>query len=63
MNTQADCCSARATYRVVLPLIVQHGEPAQLLLCGHHLRVSRTALQARLAEIHDLDDLFAGLTG
>ena len=63
MNSQADCCSAMATYRVVLPLSAERGKPAELLLCGHHLRASRSALQARGADIHELDELFAALSG
>jgi hypothetical protein len=62
MNTQADCCSARATYRVVLPRTAEREMPAELLLCGHHLRASRSALQARGAEICELDELFAALS-
>jgi hypothetical protein len=63
MSTRADCCSAKATYRVVLPLSAELGKPAELLLCGHHLRASRSALQGRGAEIIELDELFAALSG
>jgi hypothetical protein len=63
MSAQADCCSARATYRVVLPATPERSEPAELLLCGHHLRASRSALEARHAQIRELDELFASLTG
>jgi hypothetical protein len=62
MNTRADCCSAAAAYRVVLPATVDRAEPAELLLCGHHLRASRTALDRRGARVFDLDDLFAALS-
>ena len=62
MNTRADCCSARATYRVVLPRTTEREMPAELLLCGHHLRASRSALQTRGAEICELDELFAALS-
>ena len=63
MSTRADCCSARATYRVVLPGNAERLEPAELLLCGHHLRASRSALQARGADVQELDELFASLSG
>jgi hypothetical protein len=63
MSTRADCCSARATYRVVLPVSAERDKPAELLLCGHHLRASRSALQARGAAIDELDELFAALSG
>lgn len=61
MSTRADCCSARATYRVVLPATPDRDRPAELLLCGHHLRASRAALEARGAQVHDLDEVFAAL--
>ena len=63
MGNQADCCNARATYRVVLPITAERLHAAELLLCGHHLRASRTALEVRGAEIYDLDELFAALSG
>jgi hypothetical protein len=63
MSTRADCCNAKATYRVVLPLSARLGQPAELLLCGHHLRASRSALDARGAEIREMDELFAALGG
>ena len=47
---------------MVLPHSAELGKPAELLLCGHHLRASRSALQARGAEIRELDELFAALT-
>lgn len=62
MNTRADCCSARATYRVVLPASPTRPEPAELLLCGHHLRSSRAALDACDARVYELDELFAALS-
>jgi len=61
MSTRADCCSAGATYRVVLPATGDRLEPAELALCGHHLRASRSALESRGAEIRELDELFAAL--
>jgi hypothetical protein len=62
MNTRADCCSARATYRIVLPATHDRVESAELLLCGHHLRASRAALEARNADVRELDEVFAALS-
>ena len=63
MENRADCCSARATYRVVLPATATRPRPAELLLCGHHLRLSRTTLDAQHATVHDLDEPLATLIG
>jgi hypothetical protein len=54
-NTRADCCSARAGYRIVLPATSARPEPAELLLCGHHLRASRVALDAQGARVFEID--------
>jgi len=61
MSTRADCCSAAAAYRVTLPVTRDRAHPAELMLCGHHLRASRSALQSCGAEIGELDELFAAL--
>lgn len=45
----ADCCSAQAIVRVVMPPGQSRTRPADLLLCGHHYRVSRQALAAASA--------------
>jgi hypothetical protein len=55
-NTRADCCSARAGYRIVLPATSTRPGPAELLLCGHHLRASRAALDAQGARVFEIDD-------
>lgn len=62
MSTRADCCSAGAAYRVVLPATRERIEPAELMLCGHHLRASRSALESRGAMIREVDELFAALS-
>jgi hypothetical protein len=54
---RADCCSANAAYRVVLPAQESRLRPAELLLCGHHFRRSRIALNEQLAAVFDADDL------
>jgi hypothetical protein len=62
MENRADCCSARATYLVVLPATATRAKPAELLLCGHHLRISRATLDAQHAFVQDLDEPLATLT-
>jgi hypothetical protein len=59
VNTRADCCSARAGYRIVLPATGARTEPAELLLCGHHLRASRATLDAQGAVSFELDHVLA----
>ena len=41
---QADCCVARAAYRIVLPAGQSRPRPTELLLCGHHFRASQDSL-------------------
>jgi hypothetical protein len=41
---QACCCSARPDYLVVVPVSSSRDYPTDLLLCGHHYRVSRPVL-------------------
>ena len=55
MDTRADCCASRAAYRVVLPATGTRLSSSELLLCRHHLRANRAALDARHAEVRDLD--------
>jgi len=40
----ACCCPARPAVRVVMPATAARPHPTELLLCGHHYRVSRHAL-------------------
>lgn len=60
-NMRADCCSARAGYRIVLPATSARREPAELLLCGHHLHASRAALDAQGALVVELDHVLAAV--
>ena len=59
----ADCCLARPTVRVTMPPTQARPRPADLMLCGHHFRVSRAALAAVHAEVRALpgtsDDIVA----
>jgi hypothetical protein len=50
----ADCCSARPLFLVLLAASDTRPEPAELLLCGHHRRVSRDALNTAHAAVYDL---------
>jgi hypothetical protein len=49
----ACCCPARPTVRVVMPATASRPEPVDLLLCNHHYRASRAALQAAGAAAYD----------
>jgi hypothetical protein len=51
---QACCCVARAVVRVVMPPAPGRPHETELLLCGHHYRVSREALAAAHARVEDL---------
>lgn len=53
LAAHADCCIGRALYRVVLPPTGQRTQPAELLLCAHHLRQSRARLLEQGATIYN----------
>ena len=63
----ACCCPAYPVVRVVMPVTPQRPHPTDLLLCGHHYRVSRNALTAAGAAVYRLPgtarDAAAGLPG
>jgi hypothetical protein len=59
---QACCCVARAVVRVVLPPAPGRPHETELLLCGHHYRVSRDALAAAHARVEELGDRAADAT-
>jgi hypothetical protein len=50
---RACCCPARPVVTVVMPPTARRPYPVDLLLCGHHFRVSRPALQAAGATVYD----------
>jgi hypothetical protein len=52
---QACCCVARAVVRVIMPSAPGRPHETELLLCGHHYRVSRDALSAAHAQVRDLN--------
>ena len=51
---RACCCSARAMVQVVMPPTANRPHRTELLLCGHHYRVSRQALAAAGATVREL---------
>ena len=51
LASRACCCSARAVVRVILPPTSARTHETDLLLCGHHYRLSRQALKATSAAI------------
>ena len=50
---RACCCPARPLVTVVMPPTASRPHPIDLLLCGHHFRVSHAALQAAGAAVYD----------
>ncbi len=50
---RACCCPARPVVTVVMPPTATRPHPVELLLCGHHFRVSQAALQAADADVYD----------
>jgi hypothetical protein len=59
LTDQACCCVARAVVRVVMPPTAGRPHETELLLCGHHYRVSLAALSAAYASVHELAGNFA----
>jgi hypothetical protein len=53
---QACCCVAWAVVRVVIPPTAARPHETELLLCGHHYRVSRAALAAAHAAVSELPE-------
>jgi hypothetical protein len=50
----ACCCPANPVVRVIMPATAARPHRTELLLCGHHYRVSRQALAAANATIAEL---------
>jgi hypothetical protein len=51
---RACCCVAKAVVRVVMPPAQGRPHETELLLCGHHYRVSRQALAVAHARVDEL---------
>ena len=52
-NERACCCPARPMVTVMMPSTASRPYPIDLLLCGHHYRVSQAALRAAGATAYD----------
>ena len=50
---RACCCPARPVVTVIMPPAPGRPHPVDLLLCGHHFRVSQAALRAAGAAVYD----------
>ena len=50
---RACCCPARPVVTVVMPPTASRPHPVDLLLCGHHFRVSHASLRAAGAAVYD----------
>ena len=46
MDDRACCCSARPMVRVLMPPSASRRHSVELLLCGHHFRISQWRLAA-----------------
>jgi len=53
VDERACCCPARPMAAVVMPSTASRPYPVDLLLCGHHYRVSQDALRAAGAAAYD----------
>ena len=51
---RACCCPANAVIRVIIPPTAARPRETDLLLCGHHYRISRRALAAAHATVRQL---------
>jgi hypothetical protein len=51
---QACCCVAPAVVRVVMPPSAGRPDETELLLCGHHYRISRADLATAHATVSEL---------
>ncbi len=52
-NQRGCCCPARPMVTVIMPPTASRPYPMDLLLCGHHYRVSQAALRAAGATAYD----------
>ena len=58
----ACCCPANPVVQVVMPATAARPHRTELLLCGHHYRVSRQALAAANAVVTELRPLHESLS-
>ena len=57
---RADCCPGRAAFRIVFPPTGSAGDRRELLLCVHHFRTGRAALERTAAALFDAQDRLVG---
>jgi hypothetical protein len=50
---RACCCPARPVVTVVIPPTASRPHPVDLLMCGHHFRITQAALRAAGAAVYD----------
>ena len=53
VDARACCCPARPVVTVAMPPTASRPHPVDLLLCGHHFRVSQASLTAAGAAVYD----------
>jgi len=53
VTARACCCPAKPVVTVMMPPTASRPYPVDLLLCGHHFRVSQASLQAVGADVYD----------
>lgn len=51
MDNTACCCPSRAVVRVLMPPTQDRPRQVDLLLCGHHFRLSQSSLESAGAEV------------
>jgi hypothetical protein len=51
MDNQSCCCPSRAVARVIMPPTAERPHEVELLLCGHHLRLSQLSGMARFSSM------------
>jgi hypothetical protein len=54
MDDRACCCPSRAMVKVLMPPTAERTYQVDLLLCGHHFRVSQWTLAASGAVAHTI---------
>lgn len=54
ITDRACCCPGRPVVKVLVPPTMDRPHTTELLLCGHHFRVSRAALEAAGVTANDL---------
>ncbi len=51
MDNQSCCCPSRPMVRVIMPPTADRPHEVELLLCGHHFRLSQERLSATGAAV------------